>query len=309
MIYAMILVCHTPIHVAYHEKGTRICVRNRIPGPNRYGYRDESIPDPVLPFVKSFAALSLVGYQIGREARSFFYAHNTVRFSAVPFTMSLSFVYTPWFHKESEAHKSKTEYFFSPPYFEGFVRFLACMGEEGRQATTKLELMDLRERELEVLFLPDHERFFGLLGQCTNLTTLCLSITADHVTAADPGAYHQYLLGRAVVPRRALRVFASHFSRTSLPHLEVLTLSYTVCERELRTFYSLSNRMRKRWKIAWLWVVSQIHTMMAVLEGLLKKGSRAQVMVWRCKTAMMVPHGDGYYQQHRLPRYPCRNWG
>jgi len=267
-------------------------VLDHIPRSHRYPYRLHQLPHPGLEQIRNFAALSLVNPQVGTEARTFFYANNAFRFCAMPYTITCA-----------RYRRTGSGKVLSPPYFAAYVRWLDRLGTDGRAAVQELVLTDERKRGENFDFMIQYERFFTLLCECRNLTSLTLSVTADHITASDPPAYYQYLLHRSTLPRKALRTFASHFSSKNLPRLTSLIFIYTISAREYMAYDVMAVGRKKRGFGLWFardLAAQRIGALMTSMKSLVENVTRAEVQIRRVPLIHMeaVRWKGGYYSRY-----------
>jgi hypothetical protein len=180
---------------------------------------------------------------------------------------------------------------YAPPYFAAYAGWLERLGGDGRAVVRCLSFSDERERwehfDSSPVMMSD---FFGLLQECRYLTRLTLSVTADHVTASDPGAYHAYLIHRATLPRKAIRRFAEEFGERQFRWLKEVEFLYTVSEREYMAYdvMSVGKKHRSaRMADAVRLVVQRIGVLMESLKRAVERKTKAMVRVRRVPLVRM----------------------
>jgi hypothetical protein len=279
-IYAQVLTCPSPISIHSSSNGTHMQLHERMVQQSRWTYNLRSIPHPDLQQIRTFFALSLANAQVGCEARTFFYAHNDFRFCAMPLRVA-----RPAYPRPDGC------VIHAPPYFEAYAGWLGRLGGDGRAVVRSLRFSDERERWEDLDSSPGAMgKFFGLLQECGNLTRLTLSVTADHVTASDPGAYHAYLIHRGTLPRKAIRHFAEQFAERWFPWLEEVEFLYTVSEREYMAYDGMAvgrKRRSARMADAVKLVVQRVWVLMESLKHAVERKTKAMVRVRRVPLVRM----------------------
>ncbi|KAF2688144.1 hypothetical protein K458DRAFT_415188, partial [Lentithecium fluviatile CBS 122367] len=305
-----------PIAIFSDEDGRGMHVCQSYPMPKQYRCTPKTTESPSWPTIRNFFALSAMNRQIAAEVRSFFFANNKIQFCAAPCRLSLEYR-----SKHDFCHWTRDQVVYGTavflrfaaanplvlPSYVAFATWLESMGAQGRTAVRRLSLRDDRTIWEDFNFIRGCARFWGFLSACGNLAVLGFSVTADHVTAAEPGTYHRYLLCRDTLPRRAMRRFAEHFEQERFPGLKDLSFVYTVPEQEVLAFDVLSVGRSKRslgGDMVRELVAYRIGELMGALERMVARVTEAKVKIKRvrgleyrvrsCYHRLCVLCGDAY---------------